>query len=134
MEKLVIHNYDQDPVINYHLNDRALNRNKIGISIIDLWRSTNSSSLNVSDNEIIFRTVIFHPNTKKILFHQTNSIDFAVVLEGEIDLIVSNSKISLKAGDLVVQNRNEHAWVNKSLNPCRILFTMTSLNRNCAIP
>lgn len=134
MEKIVIHRHNTDPIIDYNLDNKTVNRDKIGIKVTDLWRSSDASTLDINNDEIIFRTVTFNPNTQKILFHKTNSIDFAYIIEGEIDLVLSNSRVSLKTGDFVIQDRNSHAWVNKSNNSCKILFTMKSLNGNTSVP
>src|SRR5579859_261107 len=46
------------------------------------------------------------------LMHRTKSIDYAVVLEGEIDMLLDDSEVRLKAGDVLVQQGTIHAWVN----------------------
>ena len=44
--------------------------------------------------------------------HRTSSIDYAIVLEGEIDMLLDDSEVHLKAGDILVQQGTNHAWVN----------------------
>jgi mannose-6-phosphate isomerase-like protein (cupin superfamily) len=46
--------------------------------------------------------------------HRTKSIDYALVLEGEIDMLLDDSEVHLKAGDVLVQQGTNHAWVNRS--------------------
>ncbi len=60
-----------------------------------------------------------HANT-----HRTRSIDYALVLDGEIDMLLDDSEIHVKAGDVVVQQGTNHAWVNNSGKPCRIAFIL----------
>ena len=60
-----------------------------------------------------------HPNT-----HRTKSIDYAIVLEGEIDMLLDDSEIHMKAGDVLVQQGTNHAWVNNGERPCRIAFVL----------
>jgi mannose-6-phosphate isomerase-like protein (cupin superfamily) len=60
-----------------------------------------------------------HANT-----HRTRSIDYALVLEGEIDMLLDDSEIHVKAGEVVVQQGTNHAWVNNSGKPCRIAFIL----------
>jgi len=60
-----------------------------------------------------------HANT-----HRTRSIDYALVLEGEIDMLLDDSEIHVKTGDVVVQQGTNHAWVNNSGKPCRIAFIL----------
>jgi hypothetical protein len=56
--------------------------------------------------------------------HRTKSIDYAIVLEGEIDMLLDDSKIHLKAGDILVQQGTNHAWVNTGKDTCRICFVL----------
>ena len=56
--------------------------------------------------------------------HRTRSIDYAIVLSGEIDMLLDDSEIHLKAGDVLVQQATNHAWVNRSDEPCRIAFIL----------
>ena len=55
--------------------------------------------------------------------HKTNTVDYAVVYEGEIWLELDDAKmIHLKKGDVVVQNGTRHAWRNKGTKPVTMLF------------
>lgn len=65
-----------------------------------------------------------HPFT-----HRTCSIDYALVLEGEIDMLLDDSEVHLKAGDVVVQQGTNHAWVNNSDKNCRIAFVLIDAAR-----
>ena len=56
--------------------------------------------------------------------HRTKSIDYAIVLEGEIDMLLDDTEVHMKAGDIMVQQGTNHAWVNKSGKPCRICFVL----------
>ena len=56
--------------------------------------------------------------------HKTRSIDYAVVLEGEIDMLLDESEVHLAAGDVLVQQGTNHAWVNRGSKPCRIAFVL----------
>jgi mannose-6-phosphate isomerase-like protein (cupin superfamily) len=60
-----------------------------------------------------------HPFT-----HRTRSIDYAIVLEGEIDMLLDDSEVHLRAGDILVQQGTSHAWVNNSNTNCRIAFVL----------
>jgi mannose-6-phosphate isomerase-like protein (cupin superfamily) len=61
---------------------------------------------------------------KHPLMHRTRSLDYAVVLSGEIDMMLDDSSVHLKPGDVVVQQATNHAWVNRGSQPCRILFVL----------
>lgn len=56
--------------------------------------------------------------------HRTRSIDYAIVLEGEIDMLLDDSEVHLKAGDVLIQKATNHAWVNRSDANCRIAFVL----------
>ena len=56
--------------------------------------------------------------------HRTRSIDYAVVIEGEIDMLLEDSEVHLRAGDVLVQQGTDHAWVNRGTAPCRIAFVL----------
>ena len=56
--------------------------------------------------------------------HRTRSIDYAIVMQGEIDMLLDDSEVHLKAGDVVVQQGTNHAWVNRGTEPCRIAFVL----------
>jgi len=56
--------------------------------------------------------------------HATNSIDYAVIMTGEIYMLVDDDEVHLKAGDVVVQRGNNHAWSNRGAEPCRIAFIL----------
>jgi mannose-6-phosphate isomerase-like protein (cupin superfamily) len=56
--------------------------------------------------------------------HRTRTVDYAVVMAGEIDMLLDDSEIHLKAGDVLVQQGTNHAWVNRGSEPCRIAFIL----------
>ncbi len=56
--------------------------------------------------------------------HRTRTIDYGVVLSGEIDMLLDDSEVHLKAGDVIVQCGTNHAWVNRGNAPCRIAFIL----------
>jgi hypothetical protein len=56
--------------------------------------------------------------------HRTRSVDYALVLSGEIDMLLDEGEIHLKAGDILVQQGTNHAWVNRSKEVCRIAFVL----------
>jgi mannose-6-phosphate isomerase-like protein (cupin superfamily) len=58
------------------------------------------------------------------LMHRTRSVDYAVVLSGEIDMMLDDGVVHLKPGDTIVQQATNHAWVNRGTQTCRILFVL----------
>ena len=59
-----------------------------------------------------------HPYMQK-----TRTLDFCLVLEGEITLVLDTDEVDLKAGDTVVQRGTNHAWSNRSNRPCVVAFS-----------
>lgn len=58
------------------------------------------------------------------LMHRTESIDYGVVIEGEMTLVLDDSEVLLRPGSVVVQRGSNHAWANRSGKPCRMLFVL----------
>jgi mannose-6-phosphate isomerase-like protein (cupin superfamily) len=58
------------------------------------------------------------------LMHRTRTVDYAIVMEGEIDMLLDDSEIHLAAGDVLIQQGTNHAWVNRGSEPCRIAFVL----------
>jgi mannose-6-phosphate isomerase-like protein (cupin superfamily) len=56
--------------------------------------------------------------------HQTDTVDYAVVLEGEITAVLEDKETLMKAGDVLIQRGTNHAWANRSDKMCRILFVL----------
>ena len=74
-------------------------------------------------NGTVFRVVSFGPGNPAMV-HRTDSIDYAVVISGEIDMELEDSVVHLKAGDVLVQRGTVHNWVNRGTEPCLIAFTL----------
>ena len=75
------------------------------------------------DNGTVFRIVSFAPGVAP-RNHRTSSIDYAVVMSGEIDMVLDIGTVTLKAGDVLVQRGTIHDWVNNGDIPCVIAFTL----------
>ncbi len=58
------------------------------------------------------------------MMHRTRTLDYAIVMSGEIDMLLDDSEVHLKAGDVVVQQATNHAWVNRGNAPCRVAFIL----------
>jgi mannose-6-phosphate isomerase-like protein (cupin superfamily) len=58
------------------------------------------------------------------MMHRTRTLDYAVVLSGEIDMLLDGGPVHVKTGDVVVQQATNHGWVNHGTQPCRILFVL----------
>ena len=60
------------------------------------------------------------------LMHRSETIDYGVVVSGEIVLMLDNEEVELKAGDVFVQRGTNHAWSNRSNLPCRVAFVLVT--------
>ena len=58
------------------------------------------------------------------LMHRTESVDYGIVIEGEMTLVLERGEVALKPGSVVVQRGTNHAWANRSGKPCRMLFVL----------
>ena len=122
-----------------------------GFAVIDLWQNTTTpAEISVASDPCslplkiapptggaVFRTTQFppegtwrpdggaaapggpHPH-----MHATRTLDYAIVLSGEIWLVTDCAETRLRAGDMVVQQGTRHAWANRSDAPCVMAFVM----------
>ncbi len=58
------------------------------------------------------------------LMHRTESVDYGIVIEGELTLVLDDSEVVVGPGSVVVQRGTNHAWANRSGKTCRILFIL----------
>jgi hypothetical protein len=63
-------------------------------------------------------------NSRHPLLHRTETIDYGIVLQGEITLITDVAETAIVAGDIVIQRGTNHAWANKSDSNCRVAFVL----------
>jgi quercetin dioxygenase-like cupin family protein len=71
----------------------------------------------------VFRIIAFAPGVAP-RNHRTASIDYAVVLSGEIDMDLDGEVVRLRAGDALVQRGTIHNWINRGDKPCVIAFVL----------
>ncbi|WP_066632410.1 cupin domain-containing protein [Bordetella sp. H567] len=112
-----------------------------GIRISDLWKSgslptpleiphaanTHTVGPNVDAGSAGFnvRHIVFPPRGDYAL-HTTPTIDFAVVLSGEIVAVLENGETALHAGDIFIQRATQHGWRNPTERPCSMLLFIAS--------
>ena len=77
------------------------------------------------ENGTIFRILEFGPGLAP-RNHRTDSIDYIVVLSGEIDMELDDSTVHLRAGDVMVQRGTIHNWVNRGKEDCVVAFILIS--------
>jgi quercetin dioxygenase-like cupin family protein len=87
---------------------------------------TSASFKTTVDGGSVFRIVRYQPGVTP-RNHRTDSIDYAVVISGAIDMELDDGVIvKLKAGDVLVQRGTMHNWVNRGTEDCVIAFVLIS--------
>jgi quercetin dioxygenase-like cupin family protein len=76
-------------------------------------------------NGTVFRLVEYRPGVAP-RNHRTDSIDYAVVMSGEIDMEIDGTTVHLAAGDVLVQRGTIHNWINRGTKPCIIAFVLVA--------
>jgi quercetin dioxygenase-like cupin family protein len=75
-------------------------------------------------NGTVFRVLQLEPGNAQRM-HRTDSVDYAVIMSGEIDMELEEGDfVHLKAGDVLVQRGTIHNWVNKGTETCTIAFVL----------
>lgn len=76
----------------------------------------------------VFRVVCYEPGVSPRV-HRTDSLDYAIIISGEIDMeLEPGTEVHLKAGDVVVQRGTVHNWIHRGSEPCVIAYVLTSAN------
>jgi quercetin dioxygenase-like cupin family protein len=115
---------------------KNITSNRPGASACVVW-TTESFPVNNTDdadeglrkvgttlkNGTVFRVIEFAPGVAP-RNHRTDSIDYAIVVSGEIDMEVEDAVVHLKAGDVLVQRGTIHNWVNRGTQPCVMAFIL----------
>jgi quercetin dioxygenase-like cupin family protein len=83
------------------------------------------------DNGTVFRIIEFAPGNGG-RNHRTDSIDYACILSGEIDMDLDGEEVHLKAGDVIVQRGTIHNWINRGTEPCVIAFVLIAAHSAAA--
>jgi quercetin dioxygenase-like cupin family protein len=71
-----------------------------------------------------FTMMVFQPGNEANL-HRTDTIDYVICVEGEIDMLLDEKQfVTMKAGDVLIQRGTNHAWANRSNKPCRLAVVL----------
>ncbi len=71
----------------------------------------------------VFRLGRYEPGVAE-RWHRTDSIDYAIVVSGEMWMQLDKEEVHLKAGDVVIQRGTIHNWANRGNEPCLMLFVL----------
>lgn len=80
-------------------------------------------------NGTIFRVLEIQPGVTAEP-HATDTIDYVVVMSGEMDMDLDTGSVTLRAGDVLVQQGTKHNWVNRGTEPCRFAVVLIDGDRN----
>jgi mannose-6-phosphate isomerase-like protein (cupin superfamily) len=116
---------------------------RAGFSRVDFW-ATDSLPVRLTEddpatwtfgttmaNGCVFRFCRYEPGVAE-RWHRTDSLDYGIVLSGEIDMQLDDGEVHLKAGDVVVQRATMHNWVNRGTEPCVIAFVLIATEGGAA--
>jgi hypothetical protein len=68
--------------------------------------------------------VVDRGSPRHAMFHKTHTVDYAIVLEGEIWAMLDEGETLMRAGDVLIQRGTNHSWSNRSSENCRIAFIL----------
>jgi quercetin dioxygenase-like cupin family protein len=77
------------------------------------------------ENGTVFRVVRYEPGVVPRR-HRTDSVDYAVVISGKIDMELDDDTVTLQAGDVLVQRGTVHNWVNRYDEVCTVAFILVA--------
>jgi len=83
------------------------------------WENLGTSLANGS----VFRLCHFEPGVAE-RWHRTDSLDYGIVLSGELDMQLDEGEVHLKTGDIIIQRGTIHNWVNRGTEPCVVAFIL----------
>ncbi len=112
-----------------------------GMTLFDIWRTPDAPALieaaeadpvevpldfEIPRRGVRLRYLDYPPAAADAepFMHRTASIDYAVVISGEMHMLMDDGEVVLRTGDVVVQRGTNHAWVNRGDQTCRMLFVI----------
>jgi hypothetical protein len=107
--------------------------------VVDPYDTDQQLSVGPSQVGTVFRTLELPPDRdwrfdaegneiRPLAFHTTRSIDYAIVLRGEIYAVMDTTEVKMTAGDVLVQRGTRHAWANRSDESCLLAFVLIGGN------
>jgi mannose-6-phosphate isomerase-like protein (cupin superfamily) len=112
----------------------------VGADFHEIWNSTRPVPLLTAEEAVepnerpftimpvsghLLRIIEIYPPSKggkRTVMHRTSTVDYVVVITGEIVLVLDDAEVTLRQGDVVVQRGTDHAWENRSSEPARMAF------------
>jgi mannose-6-phosphate isomerase-like protein (cupin superfamily) len=117
----------------------AMHGPEVGADFIEIWNSTRAQpSLTATEPEPndraftimpasghLLRIIEIYPASeggKRTVMHRTSTLDYMVVISGEVVLVLDDSEVTLRQGNVVVQRGTDHAWENRSAQRALLAF------------
>lgn len=136
------HNAEGKSIVKWD-SEIASKPGRPGFEKLDLW-ATDSLPVRLTEEDpaqwefgttladgSVFRFCRFAPGVAQ-RWHGTDSIDYGIVLSGEIFMQLDEAEVHLKAGDVLVQRATMHNWVNRGSEPCVIAFILIATEGGAA--
>ncbi len=109
-----------------------------GGQVFELWRADARGtamptgpdwSLMPADGGHVFRIAEFPPAARGDIawMHRTATIDYGIVIDGELTLVTEHAEITIRAGDVFVQQGVDHGWINRGDRPCRMAVVLIAV-------
>lgn len=92
-----------------------------GRTLAEIWETAAAGRPNGDGGGGTIRVVELPPRAVRTM-HRTDTVDYAIVLAGEVWLVLETAETALRAGDIVVQRGTAHGWQNRSGAPARLVF------------
>ena len=109
-----------------------------GFEKVELW-ATNSLPAKLSDedpkdwnlgtslaNGSVLRICKYEPGVQG-RWHKTDTVDYGIILSGELVLELEEEDVNLYPGDIIIQRQTNHSWANRSNEPCVVAFILIAL-------
>lgn len=84
---------------------------------LDIWKGADGT---------VFRFVRYEPGVAP-RNHRTETVDYALVVSGELEMELDGAVVKLRQGDVLVQQNTMHNWVNRGSEPCVVAFVLVPL-------
>lgn len=100
------------------------------IRVVDIPPDSVQNAVSVADAAAVFSEIgeahagTARRDSKHALMHRTETLDYGIVTEGEVWLVLDDEDVHLKRGDIVVQRGTNHAWSNRTEAMARMVFIL----------
>jgi quercetin dioxygenase-like cupin family protein len=112
---------------------KSVGAGDVARTVVEVWSTVSTSdqsgtspvAAELGPNATEIRVVEMPPGCRREM-HRTDTVDYGLVLSGELYVVLERGETLLRAGDIIVQRGTNHAWHNRSDAPARIAFVNMS--------